>query len=278
LQASCDRLRRDKKPPLLLLARYIPRSAGEELARSGICFADEAGNVNLRLGDRYHAFVLGNRERGHAERRRRLSPGAVQMLFVALAKPELLREPVRHLAESAGVGKTTAAEVRRQLVEERLVATGSAGTYRISDAKAIQERFLVGYSQILRPHLLIGRFRGPDASGPMFVEVLKKACAQRSCPWALTGGAGAFALDHFYRGEETVTFVGTEAGIARELRLLPDATGPITLLKSFGNLVQWVGQAEQPVAHPWLIYAELLHGGEPRAIEAAEELRRNHLA
>jgi hypothetical protein len=31
------------------------------------------------------------------------------------------------------------------------------------------------------------------------------------------------------------------------------------------------------VAHPWLIYAELLHHGEPRALEAADQLREEYL-
>ncbi|SPF32588.1 hypothetical protein SBA4_120017 [Candidatus Sulfopaludibacter sp. SbA4] len=276
--AAARSLDRDRRPPLLLLARYIPREAGEQLVRSGICFADQSGNVNLSLGDRYHALVLGNRDQGRAERMRRLSPGAVQMLFAALARPELLGEPVRKLAQDAGVGKSTAAEVRRQLLEERLLVVDSAGACRLADQKTIRERFLLGYSQVLRPSRTLGRFRGPYKDGAGFVRALAKACAQRAAPWALTGSAGAYQLDRFYRGPETVAFAGSwDASLARELRLLPDRAGPITILNPFGNLVVWPRPKKPPVAHPWLIYAELLHNGEPRAIEAAEELRRNHL-
>ncbi len=279
LVATGKRLERDSRPPLLLLARYVPRVAGEELARFGICFADQSGNVNLRLGERYHALVLGHRELGRAERTRRLSPGAVQMLFVALARPELLQEPVRQLAENAGVGKSTAAQIRRQLLQERLVVLSSSGEHRIADEKAIRERFLLGYSQVLRPHLLLGRYRGPYQDGGGFVKTLARACSGRSSPWALTGGAGAHELDRFYRGEQTVAFVGAwDNGFAKELRLMPDTAGPITLLRPFGHPAVWSRPGDRPVAHPWLIYAELLHDGEPRAIEAAEELRRNHLA
>jgi len=45
-----------------------------------------------------------------------------------------------------------------------------------------------------------------------------------------------------------------------------------------GKLVVWSHPGERPVAHPWLVHAELLHDGDPRAIEAAEELGWNHLA
>lgn len=59
--------------------------------------------------------------------------------------------------------------------------------------------------------------------------------------------------------------------------MIPDAKGPLTMLRPFGRLVLNHRPAGRPVAHPWLIDAELLHNGEPRAIKAAEELRRNHL-
>lgn len=278
IAAAARQLVRDGKPPLLLLARYVPRAAGEELVRHGICFADEAGNVNLRLGERYHALVLGHRDRTPRERKRRLSPGTVQMHFVALARPDLLREPVRRLAENAGVGKSTAAEVRRQLLEQRLAFADASGEYRITDEKALLDRFLLGYSEILRPHLFVGRYRGPYGDSGGFIEALEQACSRRALPWALTGGAGAYELDRYYRSEQTVAFVdGWDAALARELRLVPDRAGPVTVLRPFGGLVVWPRPEERPVAHPWLIYAELLHEGEPRSIEVAEELRRNHL-
>jgi len=33
-----------------------------------------------------------------------------------------------------------------------------------------------------------------------------------------------------------------------------------------------------PLAHPWLIYSELMNSAEPRAHEAAEELKREYLS
>src|SRR5208282_5963000 len=47
---------------LLLLARYVPRPTGERLAKAGVNFLDEAGNMNLALGSNYHSLVLGRPE------------------------------------------------------------------------------------------------------------------------------------------------------------------------------------------------------------------------
>src|SRR5690349_4224399 len=43
--------RRGEDPPVLLIARYIPRATGERLAEAGVNFVDRAGNIHLRLGE-----------------------------------------------------------------------------------------------------------------------------------------------------------------------------------------------------------------------------------
>jgi hypothetical protein len=266
------------EPPLLLLARYVPRPIGERLLEAGLNFADQAGNLNLRLGDKYQATLLGNRDHSTGMRARKLSPTAVQVLFTLLATPEALNWRVRQLAEAAGIGKTAAAEIRQKLLEDHILVQSKPGAYQVADAKAARERFQLGYSQVLRPHLMIGRFRGPYRTPDAFVDVLQKAATERKVRWALSGGAGAYELERFYRGEQTVAFVsGLDPEHRKALKLLPDKSGPITLLKSFGSSLFWPHPSARPVAHPWLIYAELLNEGEPRALEAAEEIRKKYL-
>jgi hypothetical protein len=68
-----------------------------------------------------------------------------------------------------------------------------------------------------------------------------------------------------------------ESSVQRALRLLPDRTGPVVLLKPFGAMVYWKEFDGRMVAPPWLVYAELLTSDDPRAREAAEELRRGFL-
>ncbi|MGH9426430.1 MAG: type IV toxin-antitoxin system AbiEi family antitoxin, partial [Terriglobia bacterium] len=82
----------------------------------------------------------------------------------------------------------------------------------------------------------------------------------------------------FYRGQTTTLFVdkATE-NLRKALRFLPDPTGPVTLLESFGPIVYWKSDGDIPVADPWLIYAELLQESDPRALEAAEQIRDKYL-
>lgn len=46
------------------------------------------------------------------------------------------------------------------------------------------------------------------------------------------------------------------------------------VMRAFGTPVFWRAVGALTVAHPWLIYAQLMNSEDPRAHEAAEELRR----
>jgi hypothetical protein len=97
--------------------------------------------------------------------------------------------------------------------------------------------------------------------------------------FSLTGGPAAELLQHFYRGPDTPLFLDRwNADIQKRLELLPDRQGPVMVLHAFGEPVFWKTLQGVTVAHPWLIYAELMHSEDPRAHEAAEELRREFIA
>ena len=96
--------------------------------------------------------------------------------------------------------------------------------------------------------------------------------------WAVTGGQAAYALQHFYRDDQVQVFSTTPSSeLLRELRLVPDRAGPVVLFRAFSRYCEWRQVGDIWVAHPWLVYAELLHQGEPRALEAADQLREEYL-
>ncbi len=265
--------------PLIVLARYIPRETGERLAAAGINFADEAGNLHLHLGTGYHTLVLGKREtlRSAPETKR---PGAatIQVFFVFLAFPDALQWPVRRIAEFSGAGKTAAAEARQRLLAEGLLRQLGDGSFQLADPKALEDRFIQGYGQILRPYLSLGRYRAAETDPEKLLDSVAALATNHDLKWALTGGAGAYELERFYRGDDTPIFISHVKGdLPRLLKLLPDRHGPVTFFRYFGSSILWPGSTHRPVAHPWLLYAELLHQGGARALEAAEELRRRFL-
>jgi hypothetical protein len=62
------------------------------------------------------------------------------------------------------------------------------------------------------------------------------------------------------------------------LRILPDKSEPLIFLRSFGAVPFWRDTGPFPLAPPWLIYSELMYSSDPRAHEAAEEIKREFLA
>jgi hypothetical protein len=263
-----------RKPPPIVFARYIPRPTGERLATADINFVDSAGNLNLRLGNNYQTRLLGQREIRPAPAAKRIGAAAVQIFFTFLASPEAIQSPARRLAELAGVSKTAASEGRQRLVAEGILRQKGARRYHLADADRLEERFLQGYSRVLRPHVHLARMRGQDSAPDAFMERLAKVAKQEGIPWALTGGTGAYELDRFYRSAEIVVFVPTlTRGFQQQMKLLPDRQGPITFLRMFSPGVLWPSSTAHPVAHPWLLYAELLQQEDERELEAAKEIQ-----
>jgi hypothetical protein len=218
----------------LVLAPYLATPTAKSFIDAGISFADQAGNIHLALGDEYYWTVIGERKPPKPPQSERMTPAAVQLLFQFATNPESVSWTVRDLAAAAGLSKRKVAELRLQFARERIFTT--PGAEQAPDANGeLGDRLVSGYNQILRPKLVLGRFRYQEPSVEQFVSRLTHDASARKIPYALTGGPAADAMQHFYRSSEVPVFLNAEHH--RTLRLLPDRTGPVVLLKPFGNLV-----------------------------------------
>jgi hypothetical protein len=275
--AVANQVREQEKKPFLLFARYVPGPTGERLIDARVNFLDLAGNIHLDLEPHYHWTVLGRRERLRSNQTTRQTPATLQVLFTFVAHPESAEWTVRKLASVAGVSKSKAASARRQVVSEGAFRDVE-GKYRSTHPEELTDRLLGGYRQVLRPHILIGRYRPPDRDTGRFIQRLRSVFKSEELRYALTGGPAAFELQRFYRGPHAPIFVeNVDRPLLTKLRLLPDQRGPVTLLRAFGDLVFWQVRGKVPLADPWLIYAELMREPHPRAHEAAEVLRKEFL-
>ena len=263
--------------PVVLFARYVPAPSAEKLMQAGINFVDLAGNMHLALNNDYVRTVLGNREsRGHSDKI--LTPSRIQMLFVLAAEPESASWTVRDLADASGVSKSNAAKIRQQFVAEGVLSPHK-GNLAIRDRKELEQQLLTGYEQVLRPKIVIGRFRAQETAEKLLLEKFKRVFKEASVAWSLTGGPAVSLLQHFYKGVEVPVFVDRLTDdVQRQLRVLPDKTGPIIFMRSFGSLCRWKKIQGAEIAHPWLIYTELMQSPDPRAHEAAFNLKAEFLS
>lgn len=261
--------------PVLLLARYLPMPSAEKLTEAGINFLDRAGNMNLRLGDKYCSTVIGRPESRGPKEIKSMSAAKAQLLFTFAATEEAPLLSVRRLADLSGVRKSSVAKLRKELVDEGILSQ----RFEIRDIKTLEGKLLGGYEQAIRPKILINRFRGVDNSPQVLIRKIREGFKGSQKKWALTGAPAAFALQHFYRAPEVPAFVESlSESDLRELRVLPDKNGPLIFLRAFGNLPFWRKIRGNTIAHPWLIYCELMYSSDPRAHEAAEELKAGFLS
>jgi hypothetical protein len=263
--------------PIFLFARYIPTPSAERLMESGINFIDQIGNLHVNLGRDYERTIIGKKQRTPKERTRPLTSATVWLLFTLAAYQDAPNWSVRQLAEAAGLSKSNIATLRQQLLD-RGVLRRHEKRIALADPKKLEDELLQGYELALRPKLFIGRFRTPDHDPDMVLAKTREALVELSVRWSLTGGPAADALQHFYRGLELPIFLEMLSdSLRRRMRLIPDKAGPLIFLRPFGQLPFWKEVQGFPLAHPWLIYAELMNSPEARAHEAAQEIRGQYL-
>jgi hypothetical protein len=255
----------------ILMAPHVSPGVGEQLARHGGNYVDAAGNCHLQIGQRYFAHVEGKRPARRTVGHRPLRGPGLQGLLALLAEPELARATVREFAERAGVSKSTVSNLLRQLREDqRLVTTDEL----IQLADDLWDVFATGYAESLRPRWLHGRFRAKEQNIELVEQRFAEVLGERMV-WGWGGGAAADRMTHHYHGPEVVLHVDEPTGeLTRELKLLRAEHGPIVIIHT-PCPAAFSGPMPHVIA-PALAYAELVHGGHDRALEAARLLRQRY--
>jgi hypothetical protein len=264
--------------PGLLLASEIGREMGRHLEQRGVLFLDKQGNCNIVLGEAYVARVEGRRvalrtPRGQTSMR----AAGYKVLFALLVEPELAKAPLRMIADRASASRQAASDALARLVAAGLVDRHKESHRWVPHRKrAALERWLVGYADVLRPALLIGSFRTPDATPDKLEQRIVGATATIRA-WRWGGCAAGFRLTQHYRGERTVLHIDELAPeFRRAIKAVPDANGPLVILR-FPGPAALLGATPDTV-HPLLVYAEMLAEANERVREAAGEIAETYLA
>jgi hypothetical protein len=97
----------------------------------------------------------------------------------------------------------------------------------------------------------------------------------------VTGGFAADALTGHFRGEQLSIFAKDEVinDLTKQLQWLPSRDGDITLFRLFSPaaILERRPGVKMPVAHPLLVYAELVFQGSERELETARILYQREL-
>lgn len=261
---------REKDEPLLVMSGYINPSIAMDLKNAGIHYIDTAGNAFLQLGDIIHIEIKGKKQEQMARPGSLFQPKLMQLLAILLIDPDAVNQTVRELEVRAGLSKDRVSIGLRLLKERGWLIHSAKSKYRLSEKRKLFEQWLMNYGERLRSKLVLGIYKiAPSTENrieSMLTEIFR--CKEKS--YAITGSLGADQLLHYYRGKTTEIFITPDmiGDIRKALKLISSKESNFTLLNLFSPEIIFEKE-DACVAHPLLIYAELLYQGGERERETA---------
>lgn len=263
-----------RTPPALVVTRHLKRNVAQALRQDGIPHVDAAGNCYLALERDHVAWIEGRMPApvdGVGRAGRGMGVAGYRVEFTLLAQPALLQEPARTIADVAGVGKTAVTNLFDRLKQQgRLVETG--GQRRFVDRDRILQEWLAGYDAVVRPRELVGTFDAPEGNDfERLEERLRADDAWGTVRWGVGGALAAYHWTRHWKGDNVTLHVGDfTADLRRRLKLQPARRGNIHVLRV--NAMPEI-DPETHLAHPLLVYAELMTENTARAQETAGLVR-----
>lgn len=262
-----------RRGDILLFAPYVPAKLGGHLADHGVSYADAVGNCHILIRQELFAHVEGRKPEASNSVKGGGRVQSYQLMFAILGRPTLLEGSIRELARAADIGKSAAATHLLRFEEQGLLARSRAGL-RIAKRRDLLDRWLAAYPDVVRPRWQVGRFRTQNEDPEALETRLREVMAKET--WALGGGAAAWRMTHYYRGTETIVHLREPPpDLAMRLRAIPAADGPLTILRTPGLIAY--ESVEQNLAHPLLVYTEMLTSSDARTRESAEEIKDRYL-
>lgn len=266
----------------IVFADWIPDLVADELRNAGIFFADTQGNVFIRKPPHVIVDIRGKKPDRplKAEPGRLIEPGGLKVVHYLLTHPQVVGDPLRMIADRAGVGLATVHAVMRELQRGQWLLPAAADKRRFGNLKGLVELFVRGYAFKLRPACILGRYRHRRQAPEEIMEGLAQRLATMQGHWAVTGGMAARQLTRYLEPDAITIFVDDQAlaKLKEEPMLRDDTGGNVTVLRLFGAAVLTdKPQTPWPLATPLLIYAELLETGGAREMETAQMIYEQFL-
>ncbi len=274
---------------LLVLAEAISQGQADQLSKGGVEFMDAAGNVHLRLPG-LAWLTTGLRSKGMLrvpDRARLFRAAGLKLLFLFLGdisrtglppSRRYLNRPYRDMVAAAGIAFGSVSTLMRELDANGYLIpapavdpdgeTAALAGRRLDRALELAERWVRAYGDVLRPKLVLARYRAAD---PQWWRTATFDRAQ-----GLWGGEVAAAKLTGYLKPEVVTIYRLDnmAPWLLEHRLTSDPDGPIEVLDAFWRDTD---MREGDCVLPLLTYADLLASDAERNIEVARVLYDNKL-
>ncbi len=271
LGLAVEQIRRLRQK-VLLVTEYVNPNMAERLKQIGVPFLDTFGNAYVNAPPLF-VYVKGHKPpTGTPGERptRAFVPTGLKILFALLCRQDLVDAPYRTIVENTDVALGTVGWVLYDLRRlGHLLEMGKRGR-KLVHKQRLLERWVAAYPNQLRPKLAIGKYAAPDANWWQRAQI-----KDFRAYWG--GEIAAARLTRYLKPEVVTIYMRDLPGrFLAAHRLRTDPGGNIEVLKAFWNTnCDWT---DPGIAHPLLVYADLLATGDPRNLEAARQIYDEQLA
>lgn len=250
----------------LLVTRYLSDHLLGAARELKVNVADASGNVCLQWDDTL-ILVSGRPRLDPPKQHLGWTGSAVRLGLLALAAPEAMNAPQRSIAGSAGVSLGSVGPTVEWLEDRRFIVRTDRRRSVARRSELLTE-WAVAYSARVRPKLRTQRFTLPKDPG--WWKTANVAPAE----WSGEVAAAITQGNLKPTSAEMYVDASSRATVVRRLvsshRFVPDPAGPFAVVERFWRFDHH-GVARTV---PWpLVYADLLHKGDPRTTKAAHSVR-----
>lgn len=283
LGAVIDQIKNIAKPGHgLLVADYINPNMGERLKEVNIQFLDTAGNAYINQLPVY-IYIKGNKPKpdvaamGKIKTGKAFQPTGMKVIFAFLKDRSLINAPYREIAERAQVALGTVGWVISDLVAQGFFFEGVKKNQReLADFDRLLNKWVEVYPYRLKEKHKIGIFTtdNPDWWKTMNLEEFD----------ALWGGEIAAAkYTNYLNPKHAVVYIKKanmakflQAARLRKIIQTEQSDIRIDLIEPFWKQEKSI-EKEKDLAHPIVVYGDLIETADPRNLETANRLRAKYL-
>lgn len=265
--AQIEQIQQSSRRPLILVSKYISKSATEAFKTRNISYIDTAGNAWIKKSS---LFLLIEGQKAKSKNRtnqsRAFQEAGLKILFTFLSYPESLQQTYREIAKRADVSTGSLSNVMQELEDLNYILR--TDTKRVlKNREDLIERWMVAFHENLKPRVLRKRMRFVHAEQRKNWDGLIESNLRESVFWG--GEPGAVLLGAQLRPEAFIVYTNNELPeLAKAFQLVPDEKGSVEVRSQF-----WTAADELQKAAPWLlIYSDLMNTGSGRNIEIANQI------
>ncbi|MFM0176001.1 type IV toxin-antitoxin system AbiEi family antitoxin [Paraburkholderia sediminicola] len=267
--------------PFVVVTPYLSPNMLRHCRELGLDAFDMSGNAIMQSAGNL-IMISGEKRTGMASRikDRAWTAKGMKVVFALLCEGPLVNAGQRAIAQRAGVSLGTAQSTFRDLLERGDIVQRK-DRYVLADPARTLDEWAALYPSRLRNQLFVNRYQAADPAWWRNIDPQAEHCR--------FGGEVAATLLTGYLKPATVTLY-CEHALPRkwliEARLRLDPSGEVEVLSSpipFAPSATPDSSSQTPevppsVAHPVLVYADLIATGDSRNLETARMLREQYLA